>query len=600
MAEDSRTTIPFRRQRTVTALRVAILIVLGGVIVSLVSTYGGRRGKPQARITMGPSAPTPPGQGPIVDQSEGFEVNGSREGRPAFTLQAGSVTGFAGDRKLLRSVHLRIHDDQGQTIQVAGDDGQFDASVRRALLAGHVRIEGADGLSLSTGTLYYDSDRDMIFTADEVSFTLGAVEGRGRGLNYLVTERQIKIPDEVRLKVTTPAGGPIAVSSGDLVASLRDNTAVFTDDVRLERAGGVLRGNYVKLTFDEGRSRVTTLSAFGDVVGFLPAAAGGAREIRADSLTAGFESDGITVSEAEAAGGCRVTSGPYTSRSLSARYRRGEDRLELRGEPVILTSRDRIAAQEIDLRPEGRVLEARGEVRTVSLPAAGGGTGAPGFSGGSAVSFQAAEMRAEQGGGRAAYRGTARAWQEGNSVQADEIVVDREARQMRATGSVLARYTEGAVPGAPGGRPAVTSITSRSMLLDDVKGVAAYRDDVHLTRPDATLTADRMDATLKDRPGRRDLDRILATGSVAVKRSGSYGSARIAEYHAVEDLLILSDEQGLAEVVDAATGRTMRGRTLTFDLAGDRILTESDGGRTWITLKPEGKDAPSVEPKTRH
>ena len=41
------------------------------------------------------------------------------------------------------------------------------------------------------------------------------------------------------------------------------------------------------------------------------------------------------------------------------------------------------------------------------------------------------------------------------------------------------------------------------MVLDDVKGVAAYREDVHLTRPDATLTADRMDATLKERQGGR-------------------------------------------------------------------------------------------------
>ena len=91
-----------------------------------------------------------------------------------------------------------------------------------------------------------------------------------------------------------------------------------------------------------------------------------------------------------------------------------------------------------------------------------------------------------------------------------------------------------------------------------------------------------------------------ANGSVAVKRSGSYGTARSAEYLADQDLLILRDEEGLAQVVDVATGRTMRGRTLTFDLASDRILTESDGGRTWITLTPESKDVPSVEPKTRH
>ena len=66
-------------------------------------------------------------------------------------------------------------------------------------------------------------------------------------------------------------------------------------------------------------------------------------------------------------------------------------------------------------------------------------------------------------------------------------------------------------------------------------------------------------------------------------------------------MLILKDEEKLAEVVDTATGRTLRGQTLTFDLARDRILTESArGGRTWITLKPDSKDAQSVEPKTKY
>jgi lipopolysaccharide export system protein LptA len=80
-----------------------------------------------------------------------------------------------------------------------------------------------------------------------------------------------------------------------------------------------------------------------------------------------------------------------------------------------------------------------------------------------------------------------------------------------------------------------------------------------------------------------------------------YGTAESAEYLSGQGLLILQDKNGLAEVVDVTTGRTMRGRTLTFDLAGDRILTESPGGRTWITLTPdESKDVPSVEPQTRH
>ena len=110
-----------------------------------------------------------------------------------------------------------------------------------------------------------------------------------------------------------------------------------------------------------------------------------------------------------------------------------------------------------------------------------------------------------------------------------------------------------------------------------------------------------MDAHLVERGGNRELDRILADGSVAVKRDQAFGTARTAEYQAADDILVMRDEAGLAEVVDAATGRTLRGQTLTFDLSEDRILTEpARGARTWITLKPEVKDVQSVEPKIKH
>ncbi|HEU4401793.1 MAG TPA: LPS export ABC transporter periplasmic protein LptC [Candidatus Polarisedimenticolia bacterium] len=591
-----------RPHHAVTALRIVILAILAAFVLSLVLSYG-RRGKPQATITMAPAPPVPPGQGPVVDKSDEFEINGTREGQPAFTLRAHTVTGFAGERKLLDGVHLTIHDEEG-TVQISGREGQFDATARRAQLSGEVTIEGGDGLSLRTGTLFYDSDRDMIFTADEITFSVGGLEGQGRGLNYLVSDRQIKIPDQVRLTVTEMEGAPpTLITSGDLLAALRDNSIVLTQAVRLTRGADVLHSNYLKLVFDQERRRVTHLSAFGDVIATLaPAADGRAGELRSDSLAARFSEEGGAIAEAEASGSCRFTSGPYTSRSRAARYLRDEDLLELRGEPVVLTERDRIAAQEIDLRPQRQELEARGDVRTVSLPAAAASSTTPGFSGRSATSFQARALSVDQVANRAVYSGSARAWQEGNSLQAEEIVIDQADRQLHATGNVMARFTEHPTQdGAQSVRPTVTAITARSLVFDDVAGVARYRDDVRLTRPDATLTADAMDASLKEREGQRDLDRIEAHGSVAVKRGDAFGTGHEAEYQAEGQILILKDPDGLAEVVDRATGRTLKRRTLTFDLAGDRVLTETgSGGRTWITLKPAAKEVQPVEPKPSH
>src|SRR2546425_5330589 len=120
-----------RPLRAVMLLRVLVLMVLAGFILAVVMSYG-HRGAPQTQITMAPSSPTPPEQGPVVDRSDRFEVNGSREGRPAFTLRANSVTKFAGDRNFLGGVELTIHDERGGRGKVAGMHGQVGAQPRRA------------------------------------------------------------------------------------------------------------------------------------------------------------------------------------------------------------------------------------------------------------------------------------------------------------------------------------------------------------------------------------------------------------------------------------------------------------------------------------
>jgi len=595
--------VHFGTQRFIRALRALVLVALAAVIVGMALTYG-RRDRPQTEITMtGSSTSLAQEKGPVLDQSDRFSINGTRGGRPAFTLNAGTVTGFANERKLLEQVQMAIHEESGGTIQVVGKEGQFDPTARQAQLTGDVDIATPDGLSLQTGTLYYDSDRDMIFTGDSIRFSLGWMTGTGRGLNYLVSERQVKIPAQVELHMEGEDDIPITITSGDLVASMHDNSAVFTEDVRLERGGDVLIGDYLHLEFDAERRHVTRIEAFGDVQAELaPGPDGQANTLKADSLVVSLLIPSDLIDRAEASGNCRFTSGAYSTQSRTALFLRQEDRLELRGNPVLLTDRDRISAQEVDLRPGRQTMEARGDVRTVSLSAPGEGGDTPGFGQG-AVSFQANEMRADQVASRAVYSGSARAWQGGNSLQAAEIIVDHAARQMRAEGKVISRWTT--VTQSPdavaAARPAVTMITSQSMVLDDRESTGRYDGEVRMTRPDATLTADILDTYLRSDGKRRDVERIEASGSVEVQWGGSTATAQTAQLLNDESVLILHDDDGLALVVDNATGRSMRGRTLTYDLAGDRILTESErGGRTWITLEPESKDAPSVEPKTRH
>ena len=76
--------------RAVTTLRALILIGMAGLILWTALTWG-RRGAPQADISMSPAQP-PPAEGPVLDQSDRFSASGTREGRPAFDLSAQTLS----------------------------------------------------------------------------------------------------------------------------------------------------------------------------------------------------------------------------------------------------------------------------------------------------------------------------------------------------------------------------------------------------------------------------------------------------------------------------------------------------------------------------
>src|SRR5207247_300389 len=172
------------------------------------------------------------------------------------------------------------------------------------------------------------------------------------------------------------------------------------------------------------------------------------------------------------------TYGPYTSRSRSARYRAASDLVELRGDPVVMSASDRIAAQEIDVKAGAEILEARGDVRTVAMATGKGGAATTGFGEKSAVSFQARTLLYDQAAQRAVYAGSARAWQEGNSIQAEEIVLDQQARQLRATGDVMARFTQRHATGSGiTSRPTVPSVTAARPAFDRAQGVGRSREE---------------------------------------------------------------------------------------------------------------------------
>ena len=77
------------------------------------------------------------------------------------------------------------------------------------------------------------------------------------------------------------------------------------------------------------------------------------------------------------------------------------------------------------------------------------------------------------------------------------------------------------------------------------------------------------------------MGRVLALGSVVVRQGDRRGTAEQAEYTASDEKFVLSG--GQPTLFDNASSDTTTGRSLTFYVANDTILIDSQEGSRTLT-----------------
>src|SRR5262245_9817641 len=385
--------VNLRPLRMISALRVVIAALLIAFGVLLFLSFGKKEeGAVRIHLDQPPSAGEQ-----VVDLSEKFAIVGTKGGREAFRLQADQVTGLVGEKKILQGVHLEVFSEDGDRLALSGDTGQLDMSDKKAVLSGQARVEGKDGFQLTAPSLSFDGDRDMIFTPDEIAFENRGLSGTGKGLNYLLAEKTLKIPSAVHLTIlpVKPGDAPATVTSSEMTLSLSANDVVFNGAVQLIRGGESFTGDYLQLVMDEAHRNPVSVKAYGQVnATVLSGKDAVPATLVSDSVFATFAADGGGVEKVEALGNCRLQSSGMEGSGQSLLAEVQEDRIALRGEPVVVDSRSRIAAQEIDLHPSARGLEARGDVKTsFQGKEAGGQKPSPAyFSGDEPIFFQSRSL----------------------------------------------------------------------------------------------------------------------------------------------------------------------------------------------------------------
>ncbi|MGC2815442.1 MAG: LPS export ABC transporter periplasmic protein LptC [Candidatus Acidiferrum sp.] len=209
-------------------------------------------------------------------------------------------------------------------------------------------------------------------------------------------------------------------------------------------------------------------------------------------------------------------------------------------------------------------------------------------------------MQGNSKAGRALYSGHARLWQGDSVLEADSIELLRPTKILNAAGKVRAVFPQTPAP-APGGAPQAAAkktvmwhVTSGTLSYNDATDIAHLEKNVVVQSPDQRIRAPEMDlyfthgttnpapssndATAKS--GAQQISRAVGTGGVVVDQDGRRATADHGEYTASDGKFVMSG--GNPTLYDGSSGTTT-GRQLTFFLADDTIIVDSENGSRTLT-----------------
>ncbi len=211
--------------------------------------------------------------------------------------------------------------------------------------------------------------------------------------------------------------------------------------------------------------------------------------------------------------------------------------------------------------------------------------------------------------GRAVYAGHTRLWQGDSVLEADSIELLRDTKILNAAGRVRAVFPQTPPPAqsgtlqsgtqqSPAKKPVLWHVSSGTLSYNDAANVAHLEKNVVVQSPDQKIRAPLMDLYftrgtnhsandsagstkgVPSTPGAQQISRAVGTGGVIVDQAGRRATAERGEYTASEGKFVMSG--GNPTLYDGSAGTTT-GRQLTFYLADDTIIVDSENGSRTLT-----------------
>ena len=203
-------------------------------------------------------------------------------------------------------------------------------------------------------------------------------------------------------------------------------------------------------------------------------------------------------------------------------------------------------------------------------------------------------LQANSKTGRALYTRQTRLWQGDSVLEADSIELLRDAKVLNAAGNVRGVFPQYTAP--PGGpalaaqaatkKPLLWHVAAETLTYSDTQNRAHLKKNVAVQSAEQKIHAAAMDlyftggGSANSSAGAKQISRAIGAGGVIVEQGERKATAERGEYTAAEGKFVMSG--GNPTIYDASQGTTT-GRQLTFFLADDTIIVDSENGSRTLT-----------------
>lgn len=349
-------------------------------------------------------------------------------------------------------------------------------------------------------------------------------------------------------------------------------------------------------------------STSGDVViAHLKPAKGGSGN---DSTQGGLQIssatvDGHVVLVQQPAAKNGVAQAPVKAQAGHAEYDEGGSWLHLTGSPWVRDGGLEIAAEKLDVSQDSGDAMAHGDVKgtwTAAAKRGNAGGSAMGLGAQGPVHVVAQEAELKRSSGAATFKGRVRLWQEGNSIAAPMVVLDRTKQMLTAQSSeaktpvrVVLVSAMAVLPGEQSkpkqSQPSVIQVSGGDLRYsgEERKAVmqAGASGEVVATTSDARTTSSEVELVLlpagnhtRNGGAGGQVDRMTSRGHVEVSSAGRRGLGEKLVYSNDTGDFVLTGTAGAPpQLIDPAHG-TVTGQALIFSSRNDSVRVDGEGLKT--------------------